>query len=87
MVNSRTKRKKYRVFCFSNGNIIVLNGKNQVPELQIKGWLGTWLEWVESLGYNPEGWKIELPGSPGTAKVIRTKRSDCCRFNWVLEDR
>src|ERR1017187_4365772 len=42
------------VILFSNGNTVCFDGKGQtIDELQQKGWLAVYFEWLESKGINP----------------------------------
>ena len=72
------------VLCFRNGNVSVHDESGQqVPELQALGWLGAWLEYVESLGHDPTGWIVEMPGCK--ARVFRVEDNTLPHhFTWEI---
>jgi len=61
------------IIMFANGNVAVFEDDHRLAPLQVKGWLGAWLEHVESLGYDPTGWVIELPGGKFKARVYEVQ--------------
>jgi len=76
---------RLKILCFCNGNIGVFHDSEQVPELQAHGWLGAWLEKAESLGYNPEGWIIDLPDGQMKAKIFKVQDETLpYKFTWEI---
>ena len=70
---------KFKVLFFSNGNIAVFDGDEQVPELQQKAVPILFAEFVESKGYNPEDFILEFPA--GKATLFKAKHGWNWRFN------
>ena len=71
------------IMMFPNGNTAFFVDEKQVPELQVS-WLDLWLEFIESKGFNPEGWKITLPdGRVATPFRVNKERSKS-DWNWRI---
>lgn len=69
---------KYEVFFFANGDIIVINSKNQIPELQRKSIPVLFAEYVESKGYDPTDFQLNM--TTGKATLFKTEYG----WNWTF---
>ena len=58
------------VLFFPNGQTVVTNGREQIPELQ-QSWLVLFLKFLESRGEDPTRFEFKLP-SGRTALVFKT---------------
>jgi hypothetical protein len=68
------------VMMFPNGVTAAFDGEEQIPELQRKGWLETWLLEAEKRGYVIENMNITLPDNK-KAHPFRVPDG----WNWRIE--
>ena len=69
-------------FFFDNGNVSVVAGESQVPELQ-KPWILTFAEFLESIGEDPASFLLHLPA--GDARFFRISAENGGGWNWMFE--
>ena len=62
---------KYEAFFFANGAIVVTDGKEQVAELQQKAIPVLFAEFVESKGYDPTDFQLNMTN--GKAVLFKTE--------------
>lgn len=71
-------RRQLAVLCFPNGNTVVFEGDQQVPELQ-QPWILAVAERIAACGRDPTTARWTLPGAR-EARVF--KKPDGSGFNW-----
>lgn len=75
---NKTKHMQKTLTFYPNGNIMAFNeAGEQIQELQAKGWMELFFEFMDSKGYNPAEFTIQSRNNNGEFKeVIPYKQQD-----------
>lgn len=74
-------------FLFSNGNTCLFDDKGeQIGELQSKGWMDLWFEWLESKGVDPREIETIETNVNGRNVYVRPFKTEDGNWNVQFND-